>query len=264
MEIISLGEEYEDTYCRCLEDWSEEIREAGDYKKKWLEKKKAEGLRVKLAKNDKGEIVGMIQYIPIERAPVRGAGLYYVYCIWVHGYKQGVGDYQKRGIGSALLEAAEQDSRELGAKGMAAWGVTLPFFMRSSWFKKHGYRRADREGMLELVWKPFAEDAAPPLLLKMIKKPPTEKGVVSVTCFRNGWCPGQNLACERMRRAADEYPGRVKYAEIDTDLRENGDEWGLADAIFVDDKQIVTGPPPSYEALQKLLRKRIKRLHIPL
>jgi GNAT superfamily N-acetyltransferase len=263
MEIISLGEEYEDRYCRCLEDWSEEIREAGDHKKKWLEKKKAEGLRVKLARNDKGEIVGMIQYVPIEAAPVRGAGLYYIYCIWVHGYKQGVGDYQKRGIGSALLEAAERDSRELGAKGMAAWGVSLPFFMRSSWFKKHGYKKADREGMLELVWKPFAEDAAPPLLLKMRKKPPTENGVVSVTCFRNGWCPGQNLACERMRRAAEEFPGWVKYSEIDTDLKANSEEWGLADAIFVDDRRVVTGPPPSYEALRRRLEKRVQRLKRP-
>jgi len=47
---------------------------------------------------------------------------------------------QGRGIGSALLEAAENDARELGAKGMAAWGLWLPFWMKASWFKKHGYK----------------------------------------------------------------------------------------------------------------------------
>ena len=53
MEIIDLSPEYENTYCKCLEDWSEEMAEAGDYKKIWLEKKKSQGLRVKLARNEK-------------------------------------------------------------------------------------------------------------------------------------------------------------------------------------------------------------------
>jgi hypothetical protein len=29
--------------------------------------------------------------------------------------------------------------------------------------------------------------------------------------FRNGWCPAQNLACERMKRAVAEYGGRIDY-----------------------------------------------------
>jgi len=96
MEIIDLSAEYEDIYCNCLEDWSEEMKEAGDLKRNWLEKKKNQGLRVKLAKDNNNRIVGMIQYIPIENAPVVGKGLYYIYCIWVHGHKQGVGNNQKR------------------------------------------------------------------------------------------------------------------------------------------------------------------------
>ena len=68
----------------------------------------------------------MIQYVPIEEAFVDGQGLYFVHCIWVHGHKQGRGNFQKKGMGTALLEAAEQDARELGAKGMAAWGMAPP------------------------------------------------------------------------------------------------------------------------------------------
>ena len=40
MEIIDLVEEYENTYCMCLEDWSDEMKEAGDYKKVWYERKR--------------------------------------------------------------------------------------------------------------------------------------------------------------------------------------------------------------------------------
>ena len=44
MEIIDLSAEYEDTYCKCLENWNPEMDEAGDYKKSWLVKKKRQGL----------------------------------------------------------------------------------------------------------------------------------------------------------------------------------------------------------------------------
>ena len=45
-------------------------------------------------------------------------------------------------MGKALLQAAERDAKERGARGMAAWGMSLPVFMRASWFKKQGYRKA--------------------------------------------------------------------------------------------------------------------------
>ena len=259
MEIIDLSPEYENTFCKCLEDWSDDMKEAGDYKKTWLEKKKHQGLSVKLARDEQGRIVGMIQYVPVEFSPVMGKDLYYIYCIWVHGYEKGVGDNQDRGIGKLLLESAEQDCRELGAGGIAAWGILLPFFMRSKWFKKHGYKKADRDGFIELVWKPFSENAVPPALIKMKKKPAVENGLVTVTCFRNGWCPAQNLACERMKRAAAGYGSRIRYVEIDTDIKANLDEWGIGDAIFVDDREINTGPPPSYQKLQKILKKKMKK-----
>jgi GNAT superfamily N-acetyltransferase len=264
MEIIDLSEEYEDSYCKCLEDWSEEIAEAGDRKKKWLAGKKDRGLRVKLARTDDGKIVGMIHYIPIEEAPALGKELYYIYCVWVHGYKQGVGNHQKKGVGRALLAAAEEDARALGAKGMAAWGITLPFFMRSRWFKKGGYRKCDSDGMLELVWKPFSDDAAPPAMLKLRKKPVPENGFLKVTCLVNGWCPAQNLACERMKRAAAEYGDAVRFEEIDTEDRDALREWGSADALFVDDKLIPTGPPPSYAKLKRIVEKRIRKKGVSL
>ena len=38
----------------------------------------------------------MIQYMPIEHSIFEGENLFAVLCIWVHGYKEGVGDYQKK------------------------------------------------------------------------------------------------------------------------------------------------------------------------
>jgi len=258
MEIIDLTPEHEQIYCECLEDWSDEIKEAGDHKAIWYQKMKDQGLRVKLALDDSGCAGGMIQYAPIEKTFVQGHNLYFVYCIWVHGYKKGRGNFQKKGFGKALLKAAEQDTRELGAKGIAAWGISWPFWMKASWFQKHGYTRVDKEKGRVLLWKPFTEDANAPKWLAQKKKPHAEPGQVTVTAFMNGWCPGQNLVFERARRAAAEFGDRVVFRAVDTFQPEVFSEWGIIDGLFIDGKKVRTGPPPSYKKIKKLIAKRVK------
>jgi len=202
MKIIDLLDEYKQLYFVCLEDWSEEIKEAGDHKEVWYNKMKDKGLRVKLALDNDGEVGGMIQYIPIEHSFAEGNDLYFINCIWVHGHKEGRGNFQKKGLGKALLQAAETEVKDKGAKGTVAWGMLLPFWMKASWFKKQGYIKVNKQGFLEpvLLWKPFADDAIPPKWIKEKKKPKTTSGKVTVTAFLNGWCPAQNIVFERAKR----------------------------------------------------------------
>jgi GNAT superfamily N-acetyltransferase len=260
MKIVSLSPEYEKDFCLCLEDWSDEVKEGGDHKARWIERMRSKGLRVKLALDDKGVVGGMIQYVPIEEAFVDGTGLYFVHCIWVHGHKQGRGNFQKKGMGTALLEAAEKDAKELGAKGMAAWGMAIPVFMRASWFRKHGYQKADAVGMQVLLWKRFAEDAKPPRWIREKKTPEPVPGQVAVTALVNGWCPAMNMTYERAKRAAAEFGERVSFRTVDTFDRAVFREWGEPDAIFVDGKGIRMGPPPSYKKIRKSIAKRVKKL----
>jgi GNAT superfamily N-acetyltransferase len=260
VRITDLSEKDEEVYFVCLEEWSGEMKDAGDHKERWYRRMKDKGLRVKLAVDDNGVIGGMIQYVPIELSQAHGEGLYFINCIWVHGYKQGRGDYRKRGMGNALLKAAEDDARNLGAKGIVAWGVSLPVWMRASWFKKHGYRKVDKNSVAVLLWKPFTHEAEPPRWVKQKKMPQTAPGKVTVTAFINGWCPAQNMVYERARRAAADLGDKVVFNGIDTSDRSAFLEWGVSDGLFIDDKAVRTGPPPSYEKLQKLIAKRIRRL----
>lgn len=131
MKVIDITEEHKQLYFACLEDWSEEMKEAGDHKETWYNKMKDKGLSVKLAIDDNGEVGEMIQYVPIEHSFVEGSDLYFIKCIWVHGYKKGRGNFQKRGMGKALLQAAETDARANGAKGIVAWDMSLPFWMKA-------------------------------------------------------------------------------------------------------------------------------------
>jgi len=261
MEIIDLTEEHAPLYFCCLEDWSDEIKESGNHKGLWYQQMKDKGLGVKLALDDKGQVGGMIQYLPIEYSPAEGKDLYFVSCIWVHGHKKGRGNFQKKGMGKALIRAAEDDVRSRGAKGLAAWGVRFPFFMPASWFKKQGYKPVDKDKISILLWKPFSDDAVPPRWIKMRKKPGGEAAdQVTVTAFKNGWCPAMNMVFERAKRAAAEFGDKVEFKPVDTFNRETFLEWGLMDALFVDGKCIRTGPPPSYEKIRKAVSKRLKKL----
>ena len=258
MQIIDLDQKNLNSYFLCLEDWSDEIKEAGNHKELWYGKMKDKGLRVKLAVDDNGQAGGMIQYLPIELSTTDGKDLYFVNCIWVHGYKQGRGNFQKAGMGQALLKAAEDDVRSLGAKGIAAWGLMLPFWMKAAWYKKHGYKKADRNGISLLVWKPFANDAQPPKWIKQKAKPQKKPGVVTVTSFINGWCPAQNLTHERAKRAAGELGGKVIFETVDTLDRKIFLQWGISDGLFIDGKQANTGPPPSYQKIRRMIENKVK------
>ena len=260
MVVEDLTQENVKLYCMCLEDWSDEMKESGDHKKHWYCFIKDKGLRVKLAKDENGEIGGMIQYVPVEYSPVEGEKMYFVNCIWVHGYNQGRGNFQKKGYGKALLKAAEDDVKSLGASGLAVWGINLPFWMKASWFKKQGYEAVDKDRGRVLLWKPFTSGAVHPSWIRLKNKPEPVKGKVTVSAFLNGWCPAQNIVFERAKRAALELGNKVVFNFYNTSDREMFLKWGILDALYIDGKEVTTGPPPSYEKIRRKIAKRLKKL----
>lgn len=259
MRIVDLAPEHERTYFVCLEDPSGEIKEASDHKEVWYRKMKDKGLLVKLALDDSGEAGGMIQCVPIERSPAEGKDLYFVHCIWVVGSGQKGGDPRRRGWGTALLQAAEGDVKARGARGVAAQGGISPTGLQASWFEKQGYTEVDREGTQVLLWKPFTSEAKAPRWIKQRKTPERIPGKVTVTALLNGWCPGKSMVFERARRAASEFGDRVVFQKIDSFDRKTVLEWGMADALFIDDEQVPTSPMPTYEKIKEMIAGRVRR-----
>ena len=266
MKIIDLTKEHEDLYMVCLEDWSDEMKEAGNLKCSWYNKIKDKGLCVKLAVDDNNQVGGMIQYVPIQYSEAEGENIYFIKCIWVHGYKEGRGNFQGKGMGTALLAAAEEDAKSKGANGMAAWGISLPFWMKASWFKKHGYKKTDKTNMQVLMWKPFTDNARPPKWHRQKNTPEANQnpGKITVTAFSNGWCQAGNIVFERAKRAAEELGDKVLFNVIDTFERETFLEWGISDGLFIEDRLLSSGPPLSYDNIVKAIQKAAKKKGIHL
>jgi GNAT superfamily N-acetyltransferase len=262
IRVVDLTPEHEALYTVCLEDWrGADLAEAGDHKARWLERMRGKGLRVKLALDAAGRVGGMIQAVPIEHAPAVGRDLEFILCIWVHGHRQGRGNFQGHGMGAALLQALEEDARARGVKGLAAWGLMLPLWMRASWFRRHGYRRVDRRGISALLFKALSPDAEAPRWLPATgKRPEPVPGKVVVTGCVAGWCPAQNLTFERARRVAARFGDRVEVHRIDVCDRATLLAWGESDALFIDGALVRSGPPPSEAKLAALIGKRARRL----
>jgi N-acetylglutamate synthase-like GNAT family acetyltransferase len=259
INITNLSPEFEEQFLKCLEDWSADMQESGNQRRLWFEDMKSKGLLVKIALDEQNRITGFIQAVPVIHSIIEGKSGYFINCIWVHGHKQGIGDMRKKGYGTALLNALEADLKSQGVSGVSAWGLILPFWMKASWFKKHGYLRIDREGMAALMWKAFSTDSDCPRWRKIKKQPIPGTDKLNISVFCHGWCSAMNISYERIKRIAEEFHPYIHFEEYNTRDRRILEEWGISDAIYLDDKTVNTGPPPSYEALRKRVIKMLKK-----
>jgi len=261
-QIINLDEKNKPSYFICLERDSPDMKEAGGHKAHWYNTMREKGLGIKIAVDKMGNAVGMIQYTPIEYSLAQGENCYFINCIWIPRSKDKALNYRRTGMGKALLKSAEKDAKQRGSKGMVAWGMAMPFFIKASWYKKQGYLPVDKQGIQVLLWKPFTQDITPPKWIMQKKTPQAGKhpGKVTVTVFISGACPVQNFHCERAKRAAAELGYRVVVETINSLDKNNIAEWGITDAVYVEDKCICAGPPQSYKTIKSKIAKALKQL----
>jgi len=261
MKIIDLDKDHESEYLACLEEWDKEMIENRYIKEAWLHKMQKKGLRTKLSLTEKGDVAGMIEYVPIEHSYAEGEDLYFINCIWVHGYEdKGVGNQQSKGIGTALLQAAEEDVRSMGKKGLVAWGIPENFWMTAAWYQKHGYEKVDQLKWRILVWKPFADDAKPPRWIRGEYAQEQMPDKVRVTAFYSGQCPAENCTYSRAKLVAGEFGDPVVFEVIDKSNDENRRRYGIQGGLYIDGKNISKGPPPSCEEIRDKISKALSRL----
>jgi GNAT superfamily N-acetyltransferase len=259
MEIVDLTPDREELLFCCLKPYDEEFAKGVPRRREWQRSFGERGFSAKLAIDDDGEVAGMVQYVPVEHAPhVAGeVGTWVILCIWVHAYQEGLGDRRGRGLGSALLEAAEADMRSRGATGVAAWGLTQPFWMNAPWFEEHGYRRVEDRGWYALTFKAFKEGAIEPRWIVERKRPEPIPGKVRVSSFEPGWCTSGNLIHRWAKDAAAELGEPVLFEEFDTSDPEVVAHWGISTGLFVDGEELTITGDETYEKVLDFIKYHI-------
>jgi N-acetylglutamate synthase-like GNAT family acetyltransferase len=261
MKIINITEQLEPQYFVCLEEWNKELAEVKAIKEKWYREMKEKGLKVRIALMDNNVTGGMIEYMPVEYSCVEGSRLYIINCIWVHGYEgKGYGNMQGRGIGTALLQSAEQDVKAMGMDGMAAWGISEKMWMNAPWFQKYGYEKVDQIDWFVLLWKPFHKDAVPPVWRKGEFTQVQVAGKVKVTAFFSGQCCSENSVYYSAKKAAREFGDKVIFEEIDMSKEENRKKYGFGWRLYINNENLFTAYPPSYQQIKVKIKEHLVRI----
>jgi len=230
----------------------ERIREAWRRKKRYLSDNLSRGARAKIAYLG-SKPVGFIEYYPIEACnlEVVGRDISVIWCINV------LGQYSGRGIGSRLLRACIEGSRESGFKGVAttSWD---PFWMPSGFFKKHGFIEISPAGSGKLLFYRLADDAEPPLWVGRGRRydglTPVE-GKVAMDIFHSDRCPIHWRNTSLILEIAKKFGDRIHVRFHNTDDRCEMLRHKIQYAVYLEGRAIAMGPLAKADEVRARIRE---------
>jgi len=244
---------------------SDEIDTCAEKKLAWLKKMLDKGLRVKVAFLE-GKPAGFLHMIPIEYSPLGpiGKGLMVLPCLYVADKWRG------KGLGKALLQAAEEETLKQGKKALVTCGYYGDFwFMPASFFEKHGFspirrKRVVREGEKDylsetvLLWKVFDETAEHPQFLNPRYEFKPIDGKVVVDLFSNIFC--KEGEAQRVREVVKEFGGKVVLNEYPAEDPTILSKYQLSRAIFINGKEIGWGYEAPKDGIRKAIQEALAKL----
>jgi hypothetical protein len=117
-------------------------------KVEWLRRSFAQGLRFLLFRDEKGNPLAFLEYVPGEYAwrPVEAKGWLFVHCLWVYPKGQKVG-----GLGGRLIRACLDEARQERAVGVAAMVSEGAWMVGKEVFLKNGFRQIAEADRFQLV-----------------------------------------------------------------------------------------------------------------
>jgi ribosomal protein S18 acetylase RimI-like enzyme len=219
----------------------------------WLKGNYENGIRTKAALLD-SERVGFIYIMPIEVCPwgPLGQNLMVVPCLVAHSKAK------NRGVGRALLAAAEEETRAQGRKGLVIEAYDWDFFfMPLAYFEKLQFEEVERVDNSVLLWKRFDETAEPPRHLKPDYKSEPVPGRVVVDLFYNTFCETSDIEAERVREVAAEFGDGVILNEYPADDRETLLKYQIPRGIYVNGESIFWGHEAPKEGVREAINKAL-------
>jgi len=234
---------------------SAEADASGERRLAWLRPRLEQGLRVKVAYVG-GEPVGQLYVMPIELCPwgPAGRGLMALPCLFVLRTAQG------RGVGRALVAAAEEEVRRQGFSGLVTQAYYHDcWFMPASFFEHLGFAVAARRGPEALLWKPFAPAAEPPAFASPFFAYEPGPHHVAVDLFYNTFCQTSEIEAQRVREVCAEFADDVLLREHRVDGQEALLRHGRGRGIFVNGREIGWGYEAPKEGVREAIHEALQR-----
>ena len=234
--------------------------EAAQIRMQWLKGQLREGrISVKVAVDESGNPLGFIHLTPIEHptSGMIGKGLMVIPCLTL-SYLQVYAKKRGTGVGRAMLEAAEQEARRKGFKGLAVHAYDGDFwFMPSGFFQRVGFRRVLENS--EIWVKKWGETGDPSLRPTQYKYAPVP-GKVVIDYF---WSPFCLTVCEELlniRQVSEEFGDKVILREYRADDPEVATRYGMGCALFIDGERKDWGYAPPKDDLRQVIRSRLQQM----
>lgn len=231
MQIVDITKKNIDSIPRACGSMlpAKEREAAREVKKEWIKNLLDQGFKMKIAVDDEGYFMGMIEYLPIEISlqRVHGSNIIYIDCIWV------LNQHKNKGIGRALLEECLKNTKDFD--GVATW-ATDHVIMNKGFFEHFGFEAVDSDKTVCIMFKKNKPDAEPPKLLKPKFKFNLEKGMLNVDLFYNPCCPYSFGVAQKAKKMALDSKKKLKINEHYLSSKDIIKEHGLSVGVFLDGK----------------------------
>ncbi|MDX1941242.1 MAG: GNAT family N-acetyltransferase [Saprospiraceae bacterium] len=177
-------------------------------KENWFKNNYKSGLRLKIAQNDAGEQMGFIEYVPAEFAwrPIKAPGYLFIHCIMIYPNK-----FRDQGVGTALLQACEEDARLLAKNGIAVMTSKGTWIANGQLFEKNGFTKTVTQGRFDLLVKKLKLDAPDPTFIDWQEQQSKYQGWHLVYADQ---CPWHEKAVQALQESAVEYGFELQITKL--------------------------------------------------
>ncbi len=179
-------------------------------KQEWFEKRYAEGLRMKVLKNEAGKLLAFIEYVPAEYAwrPLKAPQFMFIHCMYVYSNKD-----KGLGMGSLLVNACIDDAKAQGMSGVCIMTSKGTWMADKRLFEKNGFTQVDAGERFELMSLKWDSSAADPCLLNWNKELEKYKGWHLLYADQ---CPWHLKAVDVIRQTAQSNGIDIKLSRFES------------------------------------------------
>ena len=223
----------------------------------WLRSMEKQGLRVKVALVDNVH-AGFLYIMPIEINPwnIQGNNLMVFPCLVSQS------KFSKKGIGKALLKAAEEEGKSQDRNGIATIGYFWDFwFMPADYFVNLGFKVAEKRDEEAILWKQFDLNVEPPKFREENYSFKPIKGKIVIDLFWDRFCLTSDVEAQRVREITSEFGNKVilnKYSAVDQKILQ---QYGISRRIYVNGKRIEVGPEIEKSKLRAAIKNALNKLN---